>query len=111
MTSSFLNETGTTATATAPKSSWLNTALDTLKFGVGTWSDVQKRQAEKDTADAALKLEALKLQALKQEAANTQASGYSVAAKVKSYAVPIAITGVVVALGIATYFYFKKKKA
>lgn len=111
MTSSFLNQTGTTAAATtAPKSSsWLNTTLDALKFGVGTWSDSQRRQAEKDTADAALKLEALKLQALKQEAANAQAGGSSVATKVKSYAVPIAITGVVIALGIATYFYFKKK--
>jgi hypothetical protein len=109
MTSSFLNETGTDTTK--PKSSTLNTILDTLKFGVGTWSDSQRRQAERDTADAALKLEALKLQALKQEAANTAAGGSSVAAKVKSYAVPIAITGVVVALGIATYFYFKKKKA
>jgi hypothetical protein len=111
MTTSFLNETGTTAAATTvqPKTSWLTTTLDTLKFGVGTWSDAQKRQAEKDTADAALKLEALKLQALKQEAANTQAGGSSVATAVKSYAVPIAVTGVVVALGIAAYFYFKKK--
>lgn len=111
MTTPFLNETGTTAAATTvqPTSSWLQTTLDTLKFGVGTWSDAQKRQAEADTAAAALKLEQLKLQALKQEAANTAASGSSVATAVKSYAVPIAITGVVVALGIATYFYFKKK--
>ena len=111
MTSSFLNETGTTAAATTakPTSNWLSTTLDTLKFGVGTWSDAQKRQAEKDTADAALKLEALKLQALKQEAANAQAGGSSVATAVKSYAVPIAVTGIVVALGIAAYFYFKKK--
>lgn len=111
MTTPFLNETGTTASATTvkPTSSWLQTTLDTLKFGVGTWSDAQKRQAEADTAAAALKLEQLKLQALKQEAANTAASGSSVATAVKSYAVPIAITGVVVALGIATYFYFKKK--
>lgn len=111
MTTSFLNQTGTTAASTTvqPKSSWLTTTLDTLKFGVGTWSDAQKRQAEKDTADAALKLENLKLQALKQEAANVQAGGSSVATKVKSYALPIAITGVVIALGIGTYFYFKKK--
>lgn len=107
MTSSFLNQTGTTP----PKSSTFNTILDTLKFGVGTWSDSQRRQAERDTADAALKLEALKLQALRQEAANAEAGGASVATAVKSYAVPIAVTGVVVALGIAAYFYFKKKKA
>lgn len=113
MTQSFLNQTGTTAasTTTAKSPSWLSTTLDTLKFGVGTWSEAQKRQAEADTAAAALKLEALKLQALKQEAANAATTGGAVAAKVKSYATPIAVTGVVVALGIATYFYFKKKSA
>ena len=99
------------ATTPAKSSSWLTTTLDTLKFGVSTWSDAQKRQAEADTAAAALKLENLKLQALKQEAINTQASGSSVATAVKSYGLPIAITGVVVALGIGVYFYFKKKKA
>lgn len=113
MTTSFLNQTGTTAAGTTTKSSpsWLTTTLDTLKFGVSTWSDAQKRQAEADTAAAALKLENLKLAALKQEAINATTDNTGVVAKVKSYGIPIAITGVVVALGIATYFYFKKKKA
>ena len=105
----FVNQTGTTADTTS--SNWLTTTLDTLKFGVSTWSDAQKRQAEADTAAAALKLENLKLLALKQEAINTTAAGTSVATKVKSYGIPIAIAGVVVAIGIASYFYFKKKKA
>lgn len=113
MTTSFLNQTGTTAAATTTSTSpnWLNTALDTLKFGVSTWSDAQRRQAEADTAAAALKLETLRLQALKQEAVNAATDNTGVVAKVKSYATPIAVTGVVVALGIATYFFFKKKKA
>jgi hypothetical protein len=108
MTETFLNQTGTTA---APKSSTFSTILDTIKFGVGTWTDAQKRQAEKDTADAALKLENLKLQALKIDAANKLADTTSKSSTIKSYGVPIAIAGVVVALGIGTYFYFKKKKA
>jgi hypothetical protein len=113
MTNEFLNQTGTTAaaTTTSKSPSWLTTTLDTLKFGVSTWSDAQRRQAEADTAAAALKLENLKLAALKQEAINATATGTSLATKVKSYGTPIAIAGVVVALGIATYFYFKKKKA
>lgn len=113
MTNEFLNQTGSTAASTTTSSSpsWLTTTLDTLKFGVSTWSDAQKRQAEADTAAAALKLENLKLAALKQEAINTTAASTSVVSKVKSYGIPIAIAGVVVALGIATYFYFKKKKA
>lgn len=106
MTDPFLNQTGTTA-KTSP--SWLTTTLDTLKFGVGTWSDAQKRQAEKDTADAALKLENLKLQALKIDAENKANASTSKASTIKSYGLPILITGVVVALGIGTYFYFKKK--
>ena len=113
MTDTFLNQTGTTAASTTTKStpSWLTTTLDTLKYGVGIYTDSQRRQAERDTADAALRLENLKLQALRQEGINTQASGSSVATAVRSYGVPILITGVVVALGIGTYFYFKKKKA
>lgn len=109
MTDPFLNQTGTTTAKSTP--SWLTTTLDTLKFGVGTWSEAQKRQAEADTADAALKLENLKLQALKIDAANKASASTTTASTIKSYGVPIAITGLVVALGIGTYFYFKKKKA
>jgi hypothetical protein len=108
MTDTFLNQTGTTA---APKSSTFNSILDSLKYGVGIYTDAQRRKAEADTAAAALKLESLKLQAIKEQAAIEATKSGSAASTIKSYGVPILITGVVVALGIATYFYFKKKKA
>jgi hypothetical protein len=113
MTDTFLNQTGTTAASTTTKStpSWLTTTLDTLKYGVGVYTDEQKRRAEADTAQAALKLENLKLQALKEQASIEATKSGSAASTIKSYGVPILITGVVIALGIGTYFYFKKKKA
>ena len=108
MTDIFLNQTGATAT---PKSTTFSSVLDTLKYGIGIYTDEQKRRAEADTAAAALKLENLKLQALKEQAAIEATKSGSAASTIKSYGVPILITGVVVALGIGTYFYFKKKKA
>jgi glycerophosphoryl diester phosphodiesterase len=113
MTDPFLNQTGTTAAGTTTKTtpSWLTTTLDTLKYGVGVYTDAQKRQAEADTAAAALKLENLKLQALKEQKAIVDSNNAAKPSLIKSYGLPIAITGVVVALGIGTYFYFKKKKA
>jgi hypothetical protein len=113
MTDTFLNQTGATAAGATTKStpSWLTTTLDTLKYGVGIYTDAQKRQAEADTAAAALKLENLKLQALKEQKAIVDSNNAAKPSLVKSYGLPILITGVVVALGIGTYFYFKKKKA
>jgi hypothetical protein len=112
MTDTFLNQTGTTATAT-PKTgtSWLTTTLDTLKYGVGIYSDEQKRRAEADTAAKALQLETIKLQELKTQKEIEDSKNAAKPSLVKSYGLPIAITGLVVALGIGTYFYFKKKKA
>jgi hypothetical protein len=110
MTDTFYNQTGSTQ-STASKPSTFQTILDSLKFGVGIYSDEQKRRAEADTAAAALKLENLKLQALKEQASIEATKSGSAASTIKSYGVPILITGVVVALGIGTYFYFKKKKA
>lgn len=109
MTDTFLNETGTEPVKSSP--SWLTTTLDTLKYGVGVYTDAQKRQAEADTAAAALKLENLKLQALKEQKAITDSNNAAKPSLIKSYGTPILITGLVVALGIGTYFYFKKKKA
>jgi hypothetical protein len=108
MTDTFLNQTGTTA---APKSSTFNTILDSVKYGLGLYTDEQKRRADRDTADAALKLEAIKLQGLKTQKEIEDSKNEAKPSLVKSYGLPIAITGVVVALGIGTYFYFKKKKA
>ena len=80
--------------------------LDTLKFGVQTWSSEQQRKADAEAAAAALELarrqnaaEALKLQQ-QQEKSNL----------VKKYTVPILVTGGVIIVGIITYFVFKKKK-
>ena len=112
MTTNFLNETGTTATTAAKPATtpnWLSTTLDTIKFGVSTWTDAQKRQAEADTAAAALKLEALKLQELQTQGQIASTSTDAKSSLIKSYGTPILITGLVVALGIGTYFYFKKK--
>ena len=111
MTDTFLNQTGGAQSTAKPKSNTFNTILDTLKYGVGVYTDEQKRRAEADTAAAALKLESLKLQAIKEQAAIEATKSGSAASTIKSYGVPILITGVVVALGIGTYFYFKKKKA
>ena len=80
--------------------------LDTLKFGVQTWSSEQQRKADAEAAAAALELakrqnaaEALRLQQQKEKAS-----------LVSKYTVPILVTGGVVILGIVTYFVFKKKK-
>lgn len=80
--------------------------LDTLKTGLGIWSTSQQRQADEEAAQAALRLAALQQQteALKLEQAQAKSSA------ITKYAVPIAITGGVVILGIITYFVFKKKK-
>lgn len=109
MTTNFVNETGTSTTAAKPSSGLGSTILDTLKFGVTTWSDMQKRQAEADTAQAAINLEKLKLAEEQAKLAAVQTANTSKASIIKSYGTPILITGVVVALGIGTYFYFKKK--
>ena len=113
MTDIFLNQTGTTATASTTKTtpSWLTTTLDSIKYGVGIYSDEQRRRADRDTAEAALKLENLRLQALKEQKSIVDSNNSAKPSLVKSYGLPILITGVVVALGIGTYFYFKKKKA
>ncbi len=83
---------------------------DILKIGSKTYSDTLKAQTDADNAAAAIQLEKLKIQQAQAaaQAANTSSTG--VVAKIKAYALPIAITGAVVIGGIAAYFYFKKKK-
>jgi len=89
---------------------------DTLKFGVTQWAAEQQRQSAADTAAKAAQIEALKIQAIKQQQelvqAQTQqekAKSSGAATKIKAYIVPIAITGGLVIVGIAAYFFFKKK--
>jgi hypothetical protein len=107
MTKIFASADATTDATTDPNASKSTSWLDAIKYGVNIWSADQQRQAQADTAAAALKLENLKLQELKQQGTNAS----SATSKISAYAVPIAVTGIVVALGIATYFYFRKKKA
>lgn len=80
--------------------------LDTLGQGLKVWSSSQQRKADEEAAAAAIQLAALQRQneelKLKQQQAKSSA--------ITKYAVPIAITGGVVILGIITYFVFKKKK-
>jgi hypothetical protein len=90
--------------------SWLSDAADFLKFGVTTWSDEQQRQAQQDTAAAALKLEQLRIAQLQQEQKLAETTSGGVVSKIKAYAVPLAITGGLVVIGISAYFFFKIKK-
>lgn len=80
--------------------------LDTLGQGLKIWSSSQQRKADQEAADAALQLALLQKQneELKLKQQQTKSSA------ITKYAVPIAITGGVVILGIITYFVFKKKK-
>jgi coenzyme F420-reducing hydrogenase beta subunit len=57
-----------------------------------------------------LKLEQLRIAQLQQEKllADTQSTG--VVSKIKAYALPLAITGGLVVIGISAYFFFKNKK-
>jgi hypothetical protein len=83
---------------------------DILNSGSKIYSDTLKAQTDADNAAAAIQLEKLKIQQAQANAQAAQASSTGVVAKVKAYALPIAITGAVVIGGIAAYFYFKKKK-
>lgn len=83
---------------------------DILKIGSKTYSDTLKAQTDADNAAAAIQLEKLKIQQAQAAAQAANASSTGVVAKIKAYALPIAITGAVLIGGIAAYFYFKKKK-
>jgi len=80
--------------------------LDTLGAGLGAWSTSQKAKADREAAAAALELAAIQKQNEELKLKQQQAKSSTVT----KYAVPIAITGGVVILGIITYFVFKKKK-
>ena len=93
------------------------TILDTAKTGVGIWATQQQSRSAAEQAQYALEIERQRLaqerakaeaEAAKAEAESAKAG--SIAGKIKAYALPITITGVLVIGGIAAYFYFKKKK-
>jgi len=89
---------------------WLSSAFDVIKFGTGVWADERQRQTAQEQAQAALQIEQARLAAQRAAAAAEASKSESVANKIKAYALPIGITGVLVIGGIAAYFYFKKKK-
>lgn len=102
----------TTQTTTQSQSIWgklLQGTVDTAKYGVDIWSKQQELQAASDQAEAAVQIEKAKQAQAQADAAAAVAEANSVTGKIKAYALPIAITGVVIIGGIASYFYFKKK--
>lgn len=93
------------------------TILDTAKTGVGIWATQQQNRSAAEQAQIALQIERQRLEqeraraeAEAAKAAGESAKAGSIAGKIKAYALPITITGVLVIGGIAAYFYFKKKK-
>jgi len=93
------------------------TILDTAKTGVGIWATQQQSKSAAEQAQIALQIERQRFEqeraraeAEAAKAAGESAKAGSVAGKIKAYALPITITGVLVIGGIAAYFYFKKKK-
>jgi hypothetical protein len=108
---SMKNFDDTTPSTTTP-SFWnklLQGTVDTAKYGVDIWSKQQELQAASDQADAAVQIEKAKQAQAQADAAAEVAKANSVTGKIKAYALPIAITGVVIIGGIAAYFYYKKK--
>lgn len=110
----FYNAGGSTSTTTqtTTQSVWgklLQGAVDTTKYGVDLWSKQQELQAAQDQADAAVAIERAKQAQAQADAQAAVAQASSVTGKIKAYALPIAIAGVVIIGGIASYFYFKKK--
>ena len=93
------------------------TILDTAKTGAGIWATQQQNRSAAEQAQYALQIERQRLEqeraraeAESAKAAAESAKAGSIAGKIKAYALPITITGVLVIGGIAAYFYFKKKK-
>jgi len=86
----------------------LDDAISLAKFGVGTWSDEQKRQSEIEQGELALEIERQRAELERQKAQADIINSQNKASIVKSYALPIAIAGGVIILGIATYFLVKK---
>jgi hypothetical protein len=104
--------TSTTTQTTTQKSFWsglLQGAVDTTKYGVDLWSRQQELSAAQAQAEAAVAIERAKQAQAQADAQAAMAQSNSVTGKIKAYALPIAITGIVIIGGIAAYFYYKKK--
>lgn len=79
---------------------------DIFKTGASIYSTTQ----QSNIADAQLKAQQQKTAQAQAATAQTAAQGSSIATIVKSYTTPIILVGVIGIAGIATYFYFKKKR-
>ena len=109
----FKSEDGTSSSASSGSSgssassfwSGLNFG-DILKTGASIYSTTQ----QSNIADAQLKAQQQKTAQAQAATAQTAAQGSSIATIVKSYTTPIILVGVIGIAGIATYFYFKKKR-
>ena len=86
----------------------LDDVVGAIEFGVGTWSDDQKRKAEIEQANLALEIERQRAELERQKAQAGIIDSQNKASTIKAYALPIAIGGGVIILGIATYFLVKK---
>jgi len=89
---------------------WTQGIFDTVKLGAGVYSTTVQTEAQKQQAAAAVQLEQLKLRQLQEAADVEEAKSAGKKSVMKGYVPIIAITGAVGILGIAAYFFFKKKK-
>jgi GAF domain-containing protein len=101
----------TTSGTTQGGGSTLGSIFDTIKYGVGIWSDEQQRQAQEQAGQDAITLERLRLQQEIERRKLEEGKGSGLASKIKAYGIPLAIAGVFIVGGISAYWYFKKKKA
>ncbi len=83
---------------------------DLIKTGVNLWSEDQQRAAERDTAASAIELEKLRIEQLRREAELEKQKGSTVSGRGLTTVKVVAIAGGLIIVGIATYFFFKKKK-
>jgi hypothetical protein len=103
----FKSEDGTSSSASSASSFWSGLNFgDIFKTGASIYSTTQ----QSNIADAQLKAQQQKTAQAQAATAQTAAQGSSIATIVKSYTTPIILVGVIGIAGIATYFYFKKKR-
>ena len=100
----------TTKPTTTKKTSTWDSILGLLNKGADIYGTTVKGQVEGELSAQAIELERLRLAELEKQRQLDEAKGSGVVAKIKAYALPLTIVGVVIVGGIATYFYFKGKK-
>ena len=84
--------------------------LGGIKDAAAIWSADQQRQLDEDKAAAATTIEATKLKELQTQIAVLEEQQAAATSGVSGTTKIIIVVGIVGVLGIASYFYFKKKK-